>query len=170
METVLAELGWTMESDIPRWGLRGKLPPGRCEWDCLLEKVAPELTQLRVGGGTMLQDAQRYGWHWVSQLINAEGEFVDPPRGEHARAVWGRWCAVLSGDDGQVSECWKAWLHDQAGNRCTQRDSEERMREYELCARTAAVQGGGELICTSDGSLKHGRASFMMVPVQGGGA
>ena len=71
MERAFCFLGWTMDCDTPRWGGLDVMPEGRGEWDLSLEYVQPSITQKTVGGSSMLQDASREGWHWVSQLWEA---------------------------------------------------------------------------------------------------
>ena len=117
----------------------------------------------------MLQDAQRYGWHWVGQFVDPEGEWREAPASGYRKAVWERWCLVLQDSEGGLAPCWDPRKVGEEGNRCSDVLVQERMREYNIHARAPKLPHDKMFVGVSDGSMRDGRASCRMVPVQGGG-
>ena len=179
LENALSDLGWTIDTDKPAHGSHGHRPDGYQEIDVPLELIEPAMTQQRIAKQSMVLDAHRCGWHWLSQLVTAEGGYKDAEGlGTYEVAVLERWKKVLG--DGRVpnsewvevlrssAEEWTDATRTVGGVRPV---GTTRAREYELATRTGQFgdylqADGAELIAVSDGSLRGGSAAFAMLPVQ----
>ena len=89
-----------IDTDKPAHGSTGSKPEGGREIDVALEMLEAALTQQRVAQRSLVLEAHRCGWHWLSQLITSEGVYRDS-EGLGAYEV-----AVL--------ECWKRVLGDES--------------------------------------------------------
>ena len=175
LENALADLGWTIDTDKLAHGSPGSRPEGHQEIDVPLEMIEPALTQQHIAQQSLVLEAHRCGWHWLSQFITPEGEYRGSEGLElYKLAVLEQWKQVLG--DGSVpdlkwvevlrssAEEWTDGMHTVDGAHpvglpCTQ--------EYELTTRTSQwgdyLQAvGAELIAVSDGSLQDGSAAFAM--------
>ena len=179
-DDALADLGWTLTTDVPHWGEAWNMPPGRQEMDAPLAEVDP--TRMRAGaeGTTFLQAAQGKGWHWVRQFLTDEGDWAPCPEdvGESGSVLWRRIQGCMGRERGPPPN---QWLRTEAEGGAL-RPAPERVWDYgRWCARREdEVQlpetppAGGEfgergrwVMMTSDGSLRNGRAGFAMRSVEG---
>jgi hypothetical protein len=123
----------------------------------------------------MLQDAQKFGMMWLSQLITKNGDFKDWSRnGTLCQNTERRWRNALSGTEGKpkkewvdilnsTSEDWKEGSERISGVRPMM----GRVREYQLQVQfNDARWGSGPMVAVSDGSLRGGKASFATIAVQ----
>ena len=98
LENALAELGWMIDTDKPAHGSVGAKPGGSKAIDVALEMIEPALTQCRVAQRSLVMEAHRCGWHWLSQIVTREGAYRDSVGlGAQEVTVLEQWKKVLGG-------------------------------------------------------------------------
>ena len=179
----LHAIGWSMDTDAPRWREPGRVPPLRQDWDAPLEWVMPHILQCQVGGESVLQHAAKNGWFWVSQFVDMSTGALRPVQGrtEKARETWMGVQACLQDTQGGVSKQWdprQPWAETsfkqlviatcrRTGNNVGRED------EYRFHPTVEVTGVGMPLVGTSDGSLQdvagERRAAYAACSVQGYG-
>ena len=86
-----------IDTDAPAHGSIRAKPEGSCEIDMALEMLELALTQLRVAQRSLVLEAHKCGWHWLSQIVTLEGTYRDTKGlGAYKVTVLEQWKCVLS--------------------------------------------------------------------------